>query len=201
LNLNVNAIATPLFFSLAFNHSTATCKFTGNVHWTKAGTCNKPALDAATAHAKSPSNIGMPTEKISVALVHVGAFENIADETKNEDSTITTKNEDCCAKPTHQLLAETESNEVVAKAKGLGVTPRNPKNIGNEVVLDNPSTTNNAVSGPRYGGSGDATRFKPLQPLNPSNPSRNVEVEGKTKTTIDCGYNCMSTLLFEVVRS
>ena len=165
------------------------------MHWTKASTVR----DAVTTHAKSSSNIGSPTKKIGVALVHVGAFENIADETKNEKciehSTITTKNEDCGAKPTHQLLAETESNEVVVKAKGLGVTPCNPKNIGNEVVLDNPSPTNNAVSGPRYAGNGDATRLKPLQPLNPSNPSnssRNVEVEGKTNTTIDCGSNCMS---------
>ena len=160
------------------------------MHWTKAGTGTKPALGAVTAHAKSSNNNGIPTEKIGVALVHVGAFENIADETKNEKciehSTITTKNEDCGAKPTHQLIAETESNviAVVVKASGLGVTPRNPKNIGNEVVLDNPSPTNNAVSGPRYAGTGDATRLKPLQPLNPSNPSnpsRNVEVEGKTK--------------------
>ena len=192
------AIATPLFFSLAFNHSTVTCKLTGNVHWTKAGTGTKPALDAA--HAKTSSNIGMPIEKIGVAMVHVGAFENIADETKNEKciehSTITTKNEDCGAKPTHQLLAETESNviAVVVNASGLGITPCNPKNIGNEVVLDNPSPTNNAVSGSCYAGNGDATRLdplnplKPLQPLNPSNPSnplRNVKVQGKTKKTID----------------
>ena len=181
------------------------------MHWTKAST----ARDAVTTHAKSSSNIGMPIENIGVAMVHVGAFENIADETKNEKciehSTITTKNEDCGAKPTHQLIAETESNviAVVVNASGLGITPCNPKNIGNEVVLDNPSPTNpaptnNAVPGPCYAGNGDATRLKPLQPLNPSNPSnpsRNVEVEGKTKKTIDCGYNCMSTLLFEVVRS
>ena len=173
---------------------------TGNVRWTKTDTGTKPALDAATAHAKTSSDIGMPTVKIGVALVHVGAFENIADETKNEKciehSTITTKNEDCGAKPTHQLIAETESNviAVVVKAKGLGVTPCNPKNIGNEVVLDNPSPTNDAVSR-RYGGNGDITRLDPL------NPTRNVKVEGKTKTKIDCGYNCMSTLLFEVVRS
>ena len=159
------------------------------MHWTKAST----ARDAVTTHAKSSSNIGMPIEKIGVAMVHVGAFENIADETKKEDSTMTTKNDDCGAKPTHQLLAETESNEVVVKAKGLGVTPRNPKNIGNEVVLDNPSTTNNAVSGPRYAGTGDATRLDPLNPLNPSNPSNSSRnVEGKTNTTIDCGSNCMS---------
>jgi len=76
---------------------------------------------------------------------------------------------------------------VVVKAKGLGVTPCNPKNIGNEVVLDNPSPTNNAVPRPRYAGIGDATRLNPLNPLNPSNPlnplnpSRNMEVEGKIK--------------------
>ena len=152
------------------------------MRWTKTDTGSKPALDAVTAHAKTSSDIGMPTVKIGVALVHVGAFENIADETKNEDSTITTKNEDCCAKPTNQLIAETESNDtVVVKAKGLGVTPCNPKNIGNEAVLDNPSPTNNAVSRPRYAGIGDAT---PLNPLNPLNPSRNVEVEGKTKNQL-----------------
>ena len=191
------------------------------MHWSKAGTGTKPA----TARVKTSSDIGMPTVKIGVALVHVGAFENIADETKNEKniehSTITTKNEDCGAQPTLQLIAETESNviAVVVKAKGLGVTPCNPKNIGNEVVLDNPSPTNNAMSGPRYGGSGDATQLNPLNPLNslnplnplnpldplnplnPLNPSRNMEVKGKTKTTIDCGYNCMTFLLFEVVRS
>ena len=153
------------------------------MHWTKAGTGTKPALAAVSALAKSSNNNGMPTQKIGVALVHVGAFENIADETKNEKciehSTITAKNEDCGAKPTNQLIAETESNDtVVVKAKGLGDTPCNPKNIGNEVVLDNPSPTNNAVPRPRYAGTGDATR---LNPLNPLNPSRNMEVESKTK--------------------
>ena len=92
-------------------------KFTGNVHWTKAGTGTKPALGAVTALAKSSSDIGMPTEKIGVAMVHVGAFENIADETRNEkcieNSMIATKNEDCGAKPTHQLIAAPESNDTV----------------------------------------------------------------------------------------
>ena len=122
----------------------------------------------------------MPIEKIGVAMVHVGAFENIADETKKEDSTITTKNDDCGAKPpTHQLIAETESNDtVVVKAKGLGVTPCNPKNIENEVVLDNPLPTNNAVSRPHHGGTDDSTRLNPLISLS---PSRNVEFQGKTK--------------------
>ena len=50
------------------------------MHWTKAST----ARDAVTTHAKSSSNIGMPIEKIGVAMVHMCAFENIADETKNE---------------------------------------------------------------------------------------------------------------------